>query len=29
MAENALKCKFNGGTVPTGYVIVCKEGVYE
>jgi DNA invertase Pin-like site-specific DNA recombinase len=21
MTENALKCKFNGGTVPTGYVI--------
>ena len=21
MTENALKCKFNGGTIPTGYII--------
>lgn len=25
MTENALKCKFNGGTIPTGYVIDAEQ----
>ena len=28
MTENALKCKFNGGTVPIGYVINKEQDLY-
>lgn len=28
LTENALKCKFNGGTIPIGYVI-NKERLFE